>query len=454
MLKAVVKAFSIPDLRRRIVFTLVVLVLFRIIAHVPILGISTDIRDKLSQFISGNANSGTPQGAVGGVLGFLDIFSGGSLSNFSIVLTGVYPYITATIIMQLLQPIIPRLEALAREGDRGRQIINRWTHIITVPIAMLTAYGDIVLLKNQGIITGNDANKLSLFGAGADTVLTIAVLFSVTAGTLLLVWMGELITEFGIGQGVSMIILGGIVSGIPQKISQAGKTSVGQNIISIVIVIAVLLASIVGIILIQEGQRKIPVRFPNRTQGTRVYGGQSTFIPLRVNSAGMIPLIFASSIIIFPATVAGFFVRPDKPDDIISNIAKWFVVNLGVNSGLYQILYFAMVVGFSYFYTLVIFNQQDITGNLRDRGGFIPGFRPGKPTNEYLMRVLNRITFLGAIFLGVIAILPFFLGLIVQTQVSTFLSSTSLLIVVGVAIDTMKQLEAQLTMREYQGILR
>lgn len=457
MLKAVVKAFSIPDLRRRILFTLLVLVVFRVIAHVPIIGISQDIRDKLSQFISGNSTSGssgsTPN-PVGGVLGFLDIFSGGSLSSFSIVLTGVYPYITASIIMQLLQPIIPRLEQLGREGERGRAIINRYTHIITVPITLLTAYGQIVLLKNQGIITGTDAQKFSLFGAGSDPLLTIAALMSITAGTLLLVWMGELITEFGIGQGVSMIILGGIVSTIPQKISQGGKTSIGQNVISIAIILLVGLAAIVGIVLIQEGQRKIPVRFPNRTQGARVYGGQSTHIPLRVNSAGMIPLIFASSIIIFPATVAGFFVKPSDPNDIISNIAKWFVVNLGINSGLYQILYFAMVVGFTYFYTLVIFNQQDITGNLRDRGGFIPGFRPGKPTNDYLMRVLNRITFLGALFLGIVAVLPFFLGLLVQAQVSTFLSSTSLLIVVGVAVDTMKQLEAQLTMREYQGILK
>jgi preprotein translocase subunit SecY len=249
-----------------------------------------------------------------------------------------------------------------------------------------------------------------------------------------------------------MIILGGIVSGIPQKFSQAGKSN--QNFISLVIIVLVLLLAIVGIVLIQEGQRKIPVRFPNRTQGMRTYGGQSTFIPLRVNSAGMIPLIFASSIIIFPATVAAFFVRQDKPDDIISNIANWFVFNLGVNSGLYQILYFAMVVGFTYFYTLVIFNQQDITGNLRDRGGFIPGRRPGKPTNDYLMGELNRLTFIGAIFLGVVAILPFLLGLLIQSPVSTFLSSTSLLIVVGVAVDTMKQLEAQLTMREYQGILK
>lgn len=455
MLKAVVKAFGIPDLRRRILFTLLILVLFRILAHIPIIGISADIRSNLSNFISGNSttSNGTPN-PVGGVLGFLDIFSGGSLSSFSIVLTGVYPYITASIIMQLLQPIIPRLEQLAREGERGRSVINRWTHIITVPITMLTAYGDIVLLKNQGIIQGTDAQKFSLFGTGSDPLITLAALISITAGSLLLVWMGELITEFGIGQGVSMIILGGIAATIPQKISQAGKTSVGGNIISIVIVLGMLLISVVGIVLIQEGQRKIPVRFPSRTQGTRVYGGQSTHIPLRVNSAGMIPLIFASSIIIFPATVAGFFVNPNAKNDIVSTVAQWFVVNLGINSGLYQILYFAMVVGFTYFYTLVIFNQQDITGNLRDRGGFIPGFRPGKPTNDYLMRVLNRITFLGALFLGFVAVMPFFLGLLVQTQVSTFLSSTSLLIVVGVAVDTMKQLEAQLTMREYQGILR
>lgn len=455
MLKAVIKAFSIPDLRRRILFSLGILVIFRFIAHVPIAGISEATRNAVEGLISGDpsqAPSGSTPG-IGGVLGFLDIFSGGSLSNLSIAATGVYPYVTATIIMQLLQPIIPALDRLQKEGQRGRQIVNRWTHIITVPIAALTAYGQLVLLKSQGVLTGTDAQRFALFGSGADPIVTIAAVTAMTTGTVLLVWMGELITEYGIGSGVSIIIFGGIVSGIPGRIAQASKSSVGQNIVSIIIVALVGLLAIVGIIMIQEGQRKIPVRFPRQMQGNKVYGGQQTHIPLKVNSAGMIPLIFASSIIIFPATVAGFFIRPGAVNDIISTVATWIVANFGTGSGLYQLLYFAMVVGFTYFYTMVLFQQQNIPENLRERGGFIPGFRPGKPTNDYLYKVLVRITLIGALFLGIIAILPFLLGLIVQTQVSTFLNSTSLLIVVGVAVDTMKQLEAQLVMREYQGIL-
>ncbi len=453
MLEAVVKAFKIPDLRAKILFTLMILVIFRIIAHIPVPGISGDIKDRLRDLLSGNnAPAGSSQG-IGGVLGFLDIFSGGSLSNFSIAAVGVYPYITASIIMQLLQPIIPSLDRLAKEGERGRQIVNKWTHVITVPIAALTAYGHIVLLKSQNVLQGADRQRFSLFGTGADPVLTIAVVLAMTTGTLLLVWLGELITEKGIGNGVSIIIFGGIVSGLPQKILQAGKTSLGQNLISIAIIAIIGLAAIVGIIMVQEGQRKIPVKFPRQVQGNKVYGGQSTHIPLKVNSAGMIPLIFASSIIIFPTTVASFFVRPSSTD-WVSQAANWVVVNFGPGSILYQLLYFAMVVGFTYFYTLVLFNQQNITDNLRERGGFIPGFRPGKPTTDYLMKVLNRITLIGALFLGIVAIMPFLAGVLVQTQVSTFLSSTSLLIVVGVAVDTMKQLEAQLVMREYQGILK
>jgi len=454
MWKAVQKAFTIPDLRRKIFFTLGMLVAFRFIAHVPLPGISDEIKNRLGGLISGvGAPDGSSQG-IGSVLGFLNIFSGGSLSNFSIAAAGVYPYITSTIIMQLLTPIIPALERLSKEGERGRQTINRWQHIITVPIAAVTGYGQIVLLKSQNVITGTDARKLSLFGTGSDLGLTLTVILSMTAGTMLLVWLGELITEFGIGQGVSVIIFGGIVSNLPATLTRTGQTSVGQNPISIGIVILIALIAIVGIILVQEGQRKIPVKFPRQTQGNKVYGGQSTFIPLKVNSAGMIPLIFASSIIIFPTTVAGFFVRPNAPDDWVSVAANWVVINFGPSSILYQLVYFGMVVGFTYFYTLVLFNQQNITENLRDRGGFIPGFRPGRPTNDYLMKVLNRITLLGALFLGTVAVLPFLLGVLVQSQVSTFLSSTSLLIVVGVAVDTMKQLEAQLTMREYQGILR
>lgn len=438
MLEAVVNAFKIPDLRRKILFTLSMLVIFRFIASVPVPGVD---RDALADYIEGNQ-----------LLGVLNLFSGSGLKNFSIVALGVYPYITASIIMQLMTPIIPRLNELSNEGQGGRNKINQYTHWLTVPLAFLQGYGHALLFSRQ---PGNNGefllNNFGLFDG--DTFFpTMAILLSMTAGTMLLVWIGELITEMGIGNGTSIIIFGGIVASLPASVGQlVTGNSTQDNLIGIVFFALIALLTVVGIVLINEGQRRIPVHHAKRIRGGRQYGGNTTFIPLRVNSAGMIPLIFAVSIMVFPGMIANFLVGSNREGvrDFGSSLTRFF----SPNSLQYNVIYFLMVVGFTYFYTMVVFQQQKIPENLQRQGAFIPGVRPGRNTAVYLMRVLTRITLIGALFLGLVAILPFIASRI--TGVNTLLlSATSLLIVVGVAIDTMRQLEAQLLMRNYEGFIK
>ncbi len=426
MLQALLNAFKLPDLRRKLLFTFAILVLFRFIAHVPVPGVD---HARLLQLFNSSP-----------LLGMLDLFSGGAMTSFSIAAMGVYPYITSSIIMQLLVPIVPRLEEMSKEGEAGRTRINQITHWLTVPLAALQAYGSATILYSQGI--------LPQFGLHGDAFMpTVAMVLSMTAGTILLVWMGELITENGIGNGVSIIIFAGIVARLP---SMLGQSVFGErNIVGIVVFLVLGVLTVAAIVIVQEGQRRIPVQYAKRIRGTRMYGGGSTHIPLRVNSAGMIPLIFAMSIMLFPATMASYIRNSDN--EIVAGVASWVYLHLGTTSPLYWALYFLMVVGFTFFYTMVIFQQQNLAENLQKYGGFVPGIRPGKPTQEYLTRILNRITWLGAIFLGLIAILPFFTQGISTTMV---LSSTGLLIVVGVVLDTMKQLEAQLLMRHYEGFIK
>lgn len=444
MLQAVLRAIQLPDLRRRILFTLGMLLIFRLIAHIPVPNIDPTSLEALRQALRENQ-----------LAQLLNIFAGGALQNFSVAAMGVYPYITATIIMQLLQPIIPALEELSKEGEQGRVRLNRYQMWMTIPLAFLQAYGQTLAL-DRSLGPGQ-----SLFRSPFDIINnflpTFTILISMVAGTMLLVWLGEQINERGIGQGISIIIFGGIVSGLPQlvvqgfQITEAGGT---ETLVGLVIFLLIGLLTIVGIVMIQEGQRRIPVQYAKRVRGNRVYGGQSTHIPMKVNMAGMIPLIFAQSIIIFPGIVASWFYNPDGEG--IGNMIAGFFFNTfsptGQGGGIvYLVLLFLLVVGFTYFYTLVLFEQQNIPENLQKNGGFIPGIRPGKRTEEYLSRVLNRITLAGALFLGFIAILPFLTQSITRIQIG--LGSTALLIVVGVAIDTMRQLEAQLTMRDYEGFL-
>jgi preprotein translocase subunit SecY len=432
MLQAVINAFKIPDLRRKMLFTLGILAIFRFVATIPVPGVD---QEALRRLLESNQ-----------LLGILNLFSGSTLTNFSIVAMGVYPYITASIIMQLLTPVIPRLTELSKEGNIGRAKINQYTHWLTVPIALLQGYGQAVLMAQAGVL-----RDFGLFDS-ATALRSIALLLTMTAGTVFLVWLGELITENGIGNGVSIIIFGGIVANLPSSVGNllTGGT-LTQNLIGTVTFLAIGLLTIVGIVLINEGQRRIPVQHARRVRRGRVYGGGTTFIPLKVNSAGMIPLIFAISILVLPGMIANFLTTSERPwlRDLAGGIAAVF----NPNSAPYQVAYFVLVVAFTYFYTMILFQQQNIAETLQRQGAFIPGIRPGRNTDQYLTHVLMRITLVGALFLGFVAVLPYLAAKITGVTV-LFLSSTSLLIVVGVAIDTMRQLEAQLLMRNYEGFIR
>ncbi len=432
MLQAVVNAFRIPDLRRKILFTLAMLAIFRFIASIPVPGVD---REGLRAYVEQSQ-----------LLGMLNLFSGSGLTNFSIAALGVYPYITASIITQLMTPIIPRLTELSNEGQQGRNRINQYTHWLTVPLALLQGYGQALLFAREGLIA-----NFGLFDA--DTFLpTLAILFTLTAGTMLLVFIGELITENGVGNGVSIIIFGGIVASMPGSIGSlvtGGSTT--NNIFGTIFFLLIGLLTVVGVVLINEGQRRIPVHHAKRVRSGRVYGGNTTHIPLKVNSAGMIPLIFAVSIMVFPGMIASFLQGSNNGS--VRSFAGTLTRFFSPNTFQYNVIYFFMVVGFTYFYTMVVFQQQKIPENLQRQGAFVPGVRPGRNTAEYLQRVLTRITLIGALFLGTVAVLPYVAATITNVQ-TLLLSSTSLLIVVGVAIDTMRQLEAQLMMRNYEGFIR
>ena len=436
MLQAIRNAFKLPDLRRRILFTFGILVIYRLAAHIPVPNVDLEA---LRQVFESNQ-----------LLGMLDMFSGGAMSSFSVMAMGVYPYITASIIMQLLVPIIPQLEEIAKEGEAGRDKINRYTHWLMMPLAALQAYGQAMLLSRGQVPVLTNFG----FGSPENILPTVSTLLTLTAGTVIAVWMGELITEQGIGNGVSIIIFGGIVARVPQRV---GQLIVGETGLSALIVFLIITAiTVLVIVFIQEGQRRIPVQYGKRVLAMRgnrlrVAGGQSTYIPLRVNSAGMIPLIFAQSILIFPGVIASYFVY--SKSEFVGQIATVINQVFSPGSNIYWILYFFMVVGFTYFYTDVIFRQQNLAENLQKQGGFIPGIRPGKRTADYLNSVLQRITLVGAVFLGSVAILPWLLRDITETQ-TMLITSTGLLIVVGVVLDTMKQLEAQLLMRHYEGFIK
>ncbi len=430
MIEALRNAWRLPDLRRKILFTLGILILFRLTAHVPVPGVD---QAGLKQVFEANQ-----------LLGFLNMLSGGAMRNFSVVAMGVYPYITASIIMQLVTPLIPQLEELAKEGEQGQQKMNLYTYWMTIPLAALQGFAQATLLAHP---LGGGPPLLKHFGLFTDPIPTLAVVTSLTAGSMFAMWLGELITDEGVGNGISIIIFGGIVAGIPQNVGQL-VASGGMALISLTIITIVTVAAI---IFIQEGERRVPVQYGKRVRGTRVYGGQSSHIPLRVNSAGMIPLIFAQSILILPGIMAQFFMT--SSNTFVANIAAG--VNSAFNTGglLYWGLYFLMVVAFTYFYTDVIFRQQNLPENLQRQGGFIPGIRPGRRTEDYLNSVLQRVTLVGAVFLGLVAILPFFARQITNVQ-TLLITSAGLLIVVGVVVDTMKQLEAQLLMRHYEGFIR
>ena len=431
LLQAMIDAFSLPDLRRRILITFGILVVFRLVAHVPLPGVNPDA---LQALFDRNA-----------LLGMFDMFSGGAMRNFSVAAMGVYPYITASIIMTLMTPVIPRLQALAQEGEAGRNKINMITHWLVVPLAGLAGYGQLALLQREGAV------------ASADVLSTVAIILAMIAGTMFLVWLGEQITQFGIGNGISIIIFAGIVAGLPEMVGQGFLTGEQGQLGGLAVFIIIGLATTVLIVIFTEAHRRIPVQYAKSVfRSGRMYRQSgSTHIPLRVNTAGMIPLIFAMALVIFPGIVASYFANPAGTDPNLANhIQSIFNPNTALPLGLvYWVIFFLMVVSFAFFYTKVIFAQQDLPGVLQRQGGFIPGIRPGKQTAGYLNGVINRITWGGALFLAFVAIIPFIAREITDVQMVQ-LSSFGMLIVVGVVLDTMKQMEAQLVMRRYEGFIK
>ena len=395
----------------------------RVMAAVPIPGVDAG---NLRQFLSGNQ-----------LFGLLDIFSGGGLSNFSIAMMGVGPYITASIIMQLLAIIIPKLGEMQKEGEQGRAKINQYTRYMTVPLAVLQGIGTILLFTRGGAGGANVLGTLT----SADWFV---ILLSITAGTLILMWLGELITEYGIGNGISLIIFAGIVAQLP---SMGLRNFQVTDIVTTIGFVVIALVVVLAVVVMTEATRNIPVSYAKRVRGNKLYGGVDTHLPIRLNTAGVIPIIFAISILLFPGIVANFLVNAKTP--AIAEFAQK-ITDLFQNQTFYGIAYFILVVAFTYFYTAVIFNPEDIADNLQKQGGFIPGLRPGRQTADFLYRVLNRITLAGAIFLGLIAVLPFLMQIVTKTQALT-IGGTSLLIVVAVVIETVKQIESQLVMRDYEG---
>jgi preprotein translocase subunit SecY len=426
--EALVNAFRAPDIRRRILFILGMLVIVRMLANVPVPGID---RQALEGVIGANS-----------FLQLLNLFSGGGLQHFSIIALGVNPYINASIIMQLMTGVVPRLQQLSREGEYGRNKINQYTRYLTVPLAILQAYGYLALLSSpsNGVVQGFDLTSFT----------TLTQIVALTAGTVLLMWIGELITERGIGNGISFIIFAGIVAGLPAAVN---TFLADPDLASGILFAGLAVAAVAVIVYIQEGQRRIPIQYASRVRGRRMYQGGATFLPLRVNQAGVIPIIFAISILLFPVQLATYF---SNSGGIVESVANVIIEWLSRGSPLYAIIFFLLVVGFTYFYTAFTFKPADTADQLRKNGGFIPGIRPGAPTRDYLAKVVYRISLAGAVFLGVVAVSPIIFGMIFAGSVfgSFSLGGTAILIVVSVVVETMKQLEAQLMMRNYEGFIR
>ena len=421
MINSFQQALKIGDLRKKLLFTLFMLLIFRLGAHIQIPGVNPDaIQDLLK----------------GQLFGFFDIISGGAFKRFSIFAMSITPYINASIIMQLLTVVVPRLEELKKEGEEGNKKIAQYTRYGTVVLGFIQAIGMAVALSKTGAIDH----------PGIASFLVIAI--SLTAGTAMLMWIGEMITENGIGNGISLIIFCGIVARIPQQIVGVGEEISGGIIgfFNVILLIAVILAIILAVVAMNEGQRRLPIQYAKRLVGRRMYGGQSTFLPLKVNAAGVIPIIFAMSLCMFPATIGAWMSPTSAYNTFINNY-----FNFG--SILYNVFYAALIVFFTYFYVAIIFNPMDVADNIKKNGGFVPGIRPGRPTAEYIDRILTRLTLVGGVFLALIAVLPNFV-IAITGVTSLWFGGTALLIVVGVALDTMKQIESHLLLRSYEGFVK
>ena len=418
MLAALANIFRITELRQKVIFTLAMFIVFRAGTHIPVPGVNASVIEQL--FRSGN------------LFGLLDMFSGGALSKFSIFAMSITPYINASIILQLLKVVVPTLEQWSKEGEEGYKKTTKLTRILTVALAFIQACG-----MAYGL-------RMAINNPGIGSILLIAL--TLTAGTVFLMWIGEQMTARGVGNGISLIIFAGIVSRLPDGLKiifqylQAGTV----NILNVILFAAIALAMIVFVIMISQGIRKIPVQYAKRVVGSKAYGGHNSYIPLKVNTAGVIPIIFASSVLMFPVTIAQFV---DVP--WVKTLGKWFEWGSPVQTTLYVL----MILFFTYFYTAVSFNIGDLSDNIKKNGGFIPGLRPGKPTTDYLDRVMSRITLAGAIFLSLIALMPHAIGWMTRIE-GIYFGGTALLIVVGVALDTMKQIESLVLMRHYHGFMK
>lgn len=441
MLETLRNAWKIPDLRKKILYTIFLLVIFRLGSVIPVPWLDATV---VQSWLSGETGNT--------LFNLLDTFSGGSFSNATIFAMSITPYINSSIIMQLLTVAIPALERMAKEGEEGRKKITKITRYVTVVLAALQAWGLTLTLKNQGAI-------MSVSGIpGWLVMLTIIIAF--TAGTAFLMWLGEEITGKGIGNGISMLIFAGIVSRIPTMIVTAWETFMagGSNQWYFMLLLLVyVLLSIAFVVLVNEAERRIPVQYAKRVVGRKMYGGQSTYIPIKVAMAGVIPIIFAMSIMTFPATLATLF----NSQGVMYTIASFVTGGGGIVSKIfYPLVYFLLIVGFTYFYTSITFNPVEVSNNIKKNNGMIPGIRPGRPTSDYISKVLSRITLVGACFLGVVAVLPIVISEIAGSVSAKFsslssisLTGTSLLIVVGVALETVKQIESQMLMRHYKGFL-
>ncbi len=425
ILSPIISSWKTPELRRKILLTAMLFVLFRLFAHIPIPGVDTN---KLAALFAQNQ-----------FLALLDVFSGGTLVNFSILALGINPYINASIILQLLQIVLPKLEELQKEGEYGREKINQYTRLLTIPLATVQAIGMFALLKNQGIVSA------------VDPLTFITIICTMTAGTVLVMWFGELITEYGIGNGISLLIFAGIVGRMPVVFGQAFTAATAESVTNLLLLLGLGLAVIAATVVVNEAVRKVTVQYARRIRGNKMYGGGASFLPLRVNQAGVIPIIFAVSLVLLPSLLGGFLAQVKSP--LLVSFGHGLTYLFNPNGVFYNLFYFFLVIGFTYFYTAITFNPTKIAGEIQKYGGFIPGIRPGAPTASYLNYILTRITLAGALFLGCIAILPS-LARGITGMTTLLIGGTSILIVVSVVLETVKTLEAQLVMRNYEGFLK
>ena len=429
MLRTIIDAFKVPELRNKILFTLGILALYRFGAYVPVPGIP------FNEFANAFASSGVS-------MTMLDLFTGGALSHFSVFSLGIMPYITASIIMQLMQGVIPAVGRWSKEGETGRKKITQVTRFLTLGLGLINAIGYLFLFKSSqyGVVFSSEVPEI---------VTDIIVVFTLVAGTAFIMWMGELITQRGIGNGMSLIIFTSIISRVPSAIFSSVnlQADMGMGIVITVVIVAIVLLCIPAIIFVERAQRRIPVNYAKRVQGRRMMGGQSTYIPLKVNAAGVIPIIFASSILAIPTTITAFAGgSTSNPSSFLK-----FLDIFSYERPFYAVLYLILIVFFSYFYIAIQYNPVEMANNLRKNSGVIPGIRPGKPTSDFIGKIISKITLMGAFFLGVMAILPIIVGRIGNINVS--LGGTSILILVGVALDTVKSIESQMMMRYYKGFL-